>query len=150
MQRLWTPVNAYAVLITMVAIALVTFREERISDDVGEAATISHPAVCPVDALEQQHTTVHIHGRAQRRVVSAVIAGRSTLPEGAKQLLDLHAVNPYFNWQAFRHTFSAATDLERCCQQMLALVDQELADEPVRGEAVRARLAAEADGSTLP
>jgi hypothetical protein len=71
---------------------------------------------------ERQLSTIQKHTAAQDRLVHALIAKQLTLQQAAEQLLDLHTVNPYFNWQVFRDAYSGATDQERCCCQLLALV----------------------------
>jgi hypothetical protein len=75
---------------------------------------------------ERQLDAIHNHTVAQARVVRELIEGRLTLQQGAEQLHDLHAVNPYFSWKVFREVYAGVTDQERCRRQLLLLIDLEL------------------------
>jgi hypothetical protein len=86
----------------------------------------SRTGLLPVpEEQERELNTIQNHTAAQARVVRALIEGQLTLQRGAEQLRDLHAVNPYFNWKVFRDVYPGVTDQERCCRQLLVLIDLE-------------------------
>jgi hypothetical protein len=77
------------------------------------------------DELERKRITTLNHVDARIHVARAVIAGNLTPLQGAEQLLDLHLVNPYFDWEQFRTANSGATDLERCSRQLQETIRNE-------------------------
>jgi hypothetical protein len=84
-----------------------------------------------------QHRTV-----AKRRLAQQVAAGRLTLREAPERYHDLNATNPEFDRVAFGCQFPGPTEEERCCQEVMALVEAELYREPERARGMRRQLEA--------
>jgi hypothetical protein len=94
------------------------------------------------ETLDRRLAAAQYRTEAKRRIAQQVGAGRLTLREAAERYRDLNATNPDFDRSAFESKFPGPTEKERCCQQVIAMVEVELVNERERARSVRKRLEA--------
>jgi hypothetical protein len=93
-------------------------------------------------SLDQRLKVTQDHNRALRHIAQEVVAGRLTLPEAAARYRDLNAANPDFDYRTFERGFAGANEEERCCRQVIARVEAELANDPERARDLKCQLEA--------
>jgi hypothetical protein len=79
---------------------------------------------------------------AEEGICRDLIAGRVTLAQAAKQVMELPD-EPRSFWWLFREAEMGATDEERMCRHLIAWACQQLEGEPARAKVLRCRLLAE-------
>jgi hypothetical protein len=125
-MKRWSVPRCAAGLLAVTTVGLVFVGPELSADrrsDPGQAASMPAPDV----DWERERVTILNHLEARLRLAREVSAGRLTLRQGAEQLRDLHAVNPYFKWECFRAAYPGVTDLARCCRQLQETIEEERA-----------------------
>jgi hypothetical protein len=94
----------------------------------------------PTQAWEQRFADVRQRIEARRDIARRVLAHRLSLSEAARRYHRLNLGCAEFNWQRFRESFPGASDEERCCGQVLQMVEGELIHQPLKPRAVETRL----------
>jgi hypothetical protein len=140
----WKPFAPHLAVLILVLTGVAFLRPDLPADGLAEVNKDKGDSA--LEDQERELNTIQNHHAAWTRVVQEVIAGQLTLFQGAEQLCDLHTVNPYFPWQLFRETYSGGSDRERCCRQLIVLIQLDLARDPVRRQALEARLETELAG----
>jgi hypothetical protein len=130
--------GSYAGLLAVAISGLVFLRPELPIGSRTEPGKANALRITDAD-LERERITTLNHVEARIRLARAVIAGQLTLRQGAEQLRDLHAVNPYFKWEYFRSAYTGESDVARCCEQLQETIDDLRAEERF-GDAKRVAL----------
>jgi hypothetical protein len=93
--------------------------------------------------LDEQILIVRRRSLEQLRLARDVAAGRLGLVEAAAGYRDLTADDPTFNREVFRRVYTAGSDEERYCRQVIVFVRVTLHEQPGPDPAVVGRLEAE-------
>jgi hypothetical protein len=96
-----------------------------------------------MDHWEQALAAAQRRTELKVRLAHKVARGEMDQLTAAERFRDLNETNPDFNWSQFRKLFSAPSDKERSCLQVIGFVEMTLESKPEQARAQRQRLEAE-------